>query len=49
MKKLIFHLFLAIVANGVMAQSDRSGCTSATPSGNIVFLGIDYSLARFSY
>ena len=51
MKKMIFYsLFLAIVANGVMAQSGQSGCTSATtPSGNIVFFGIDYSLVRFSY
>ena len=51
MKKLIFYsLLLAIVANVAMAQSGQSGCTSATtPSGDIVFLGIDYSLVRFSY
>ena len=51
MKKMIFYsLLLTIVANGVMAQNGQSGCTSSTtPSGNIVFFGIDYSLVRFSY
>ena len=48
MKKFIFYCFIfTIIANGVIAQP---GCTSATtPSGNIVFFGIDYSLVRFSY
>jgi hypothetical protein len=51
MKKFLFYCFiLSIAAQSAMAQRGLSGCTSATtPSGNIVFLGIDYSLARFSY
>ena len=51
MKNFLFYSFiLIIIANGAMAQGNQQGCTTvSTPSGSIVFLGIDYSLARFSY
>jgi hypothetical protein len=51
MKKFVICGFiLSILTVGAMAQKGQPGCTSATtPSGNIVFFGIDYSLARFSY
>jgi hypothetical protein len=45
-----YCLILSIITTGAMAQNNSAGCTSATtPSGNIVFFGIDYSLVRFSF
>jgi len=48
MKRIVFFtIVLYAVASSAIAQT---GCgSSSTPSGNIVFFGIDYSLVRFSY
>lgn len=50
MKRIFFLSFiLSVMVIGAMAQS-QSGCSpETTPSNNVVFYGIDYSLVRFSY